>query len=95
MIEATKPKRRRGRPTREEASRKLLARLAVDPATIDPKAILAAIAADASAPAAARVTACRALLGMNRGSERGASTGTGDVAGELTARALSIMATRH
>jgi hypothetical protein len=59
MIKST-GKARRGRPTRAEASAKLL--LGIDPNNIDPRAILAEIAADRSAPAAARVAACRALM---------------------------------
>jgi hypothetical protein len=51
-----------GRPGRAVASAKALAALGVDPATIDPRWILASIAADASAPAAARVAACRVML---------------------------------
>jgi hypothetical protein len=51
-----------GRPSRAIASAKALAALGVGPATIDPRWILASIAADASAPASARVAACRVLL---------------------------------
>ena len=51
---------RRGRPTRAEASEKALA--GVDADKIDPRAILERIAADTSAPATARVAACKALL---------------------------------
>jgi hypothetical protein len=81
-------KNRGGRPTREEASRKALERLAVDPATIDPRAILAAIAADASAPASARVSACRALLAPPAD---GADARAGD---DLSRRALALLAQR-
>jgi hypothetical protein len=55
----------RGRPNRAEASAKALAVLAangIDPTSIDPRAVLAAVAADPSAPASARVAAARALL---------------------------------
>jgi hypothetical protein len=55
-----KPKRKGGRPSRAEASAKALA--GIDLATCDPLAILRQIAADASAPASARVMACKALL---------------------------------
>ena len=57
--------RRRGRPTRAEQSAKALAALraaGIDPSTVDPRAVLAAVAADPSAPASARVSAARALL---------------------------------
>jgi hypothetical protein len=36
--------------------------LGIDPATIDPRRILAQIAADAAVPASARVAACKALM---------------------------------
>ncbi len=64
-MENDKPRRGRGRPNRAEASAKALAALAangIDPASIDPRAVLAAVAADPSAPASARVAAARALL---------------------------------
>ena len=52
---------KRGRPSRRAATAKALA--GVDPAAVDPRAVLAAIAADTSAPAAARVAACKMLIG--------------------------------
>jgi hypothetical protein len=55
-----KPKRKGGRPSRAEASAKALRGL--DLTAIDPVAILREIAADLSAPATARVAACKALL---------------------------------
>jgi len=55
-----KPKRKGGRPSRALASAKAL--LGVDLKAVDPVAILRAIAADLSAPASARVAACRTLL---------------------------------
>jgi hypothetical protein len=55
-----KPKRKGGRPSRAEASAKALRGL--DVTAIDPVAILREIAADLSAPASARVAACKALL---------------------------------
>jgi hypothetical protein len=58
-----KPKRRRGMPSRAEATRRALALLeGLDPSSIDPEKVLAAIAVDTSAPASARVAAARALL---------------------------------
>jgi hypothetical protein len=59
-MENAKPRRRRGRPTRAEASRKALA--GTDPSTIDPLAVLREVAADKSAPSSARVAACRLWL---------------------------------
>jgi hypothetical protein len=61
----TNEKPRRGRPSRAEASAKALAALqaaGIDPSTVDPRAVLAAVACDPSAPASARVSAARALL---------------------------------
>ena len=58
-------RKRRGRPTRAEASAKAMAALqaaGIDVTDIDPRAVLAAVAADPSAPASARVSAARALL---------------------------------
>src|SRR5262249_43670196 len=58
-------KTRIGRPNRATASAKAAAVLiaaGVDPADLDPVQILRTIAADASAPASARVAACKALL---------------------------------
>jgi hypothetical protein len=57
--------RRRGRPTRAEASKKALEALqaaGIDVTDIDPRVILRAIACDPSAPASARVSACRKLI---------------------------------
>jgi hypothetical protein len=51
-----------GRPTRAEAAAKGLKTLGINPEGIDPKRILSEIAVDTSAPAAARVAACKALL---------------------------------
>lgn len=66
-----KPKKRRGRPSRKEASQKAMAD--VDLTTIDPRRVLLQIAADTSAAATARVAACRALL-----ADRGKDPAAGD-----------------
>jgi hypothetical protein len=58
-----KPKRKVGRPTRREASRRALSDL--DLSALDPVAILRTIAGDSSAPASARVAAAKALLIMD------------------------------
>ena len=59
-------KTKRGhRPPRAVASARALAALAeagIDAADVDPRLILQSIAADTSAPASARVSACRMLL---------------------------------
>ena len=57
-----KPRRRPGRPTKEEEVRQALAEIGVDPALIDPRRILAAIAINKSMPPTARVAAEKALL---------------------------------
>ena len=44
--------------------RRALATVGCDPASVDPKRVLASIAGDATAPASARVAAAKALLGQ-------------------------------
>src|SRR5262249_13121948 len=80
----SKPKRKGGRPSRAEASAKALRGL--DLTAIDPVSILRAIAADLSAPASARVAACRALLEQDQ--EPG-DHGGGDT--RINARAAAMM----
>jgi len=75
---------RRGRPTRAQVSAKVLAGL--DPAKVDPWLILATIASDASAPAGARVAACRTLID-GRDQDGGE---TGHMA-DINARAIAKM----
>ena len=58
-----KAPRRPGRPTKNEEVRRVLAEVGCDPLAIDPRRILAGIAANESMPATARVAACRTLLG--------------------------------
>ena len=57
-----RPKRKRGRPTRAEASAKALA--GVNLAAVDPVVVLRTIAADCSMPGTARVQAARSLLAL-------------------------------
>jgi len=78
------PPNRRGRPTRAQVSAKVLA--SVDPSKVDPWLILATIASDDSAPAAARVSACRLLIERSEGDD----TGDGS---RINARAIAMM--RH
>ena len=82
------PKPRRGRPPRAEASAKALAR--VDWSQFDPVEVLRRIAADTSAPASARVAACRALIAAE------AAPGDGEDAApdSISRRALQIMAAK-
>ena len=79
------PRRKGGRPSRAEASRKAL--LGVDLTVCDPVAILREIALDRSMPGSTRVQACRTLLGLPEGSE--ARTVADDPVAE---RAIQIMA---
>ena len=57
-----KSPRRRGRPSKEEEVRQALAEIGIDPALVDVRRILAAIAVNKSMPPRARVAACKALL---------------------------------
>jgi hypothetical protein len=81
-------KRKRGRPKRASASVRALAALVaagIDPAEVDPRVILRSIAADVSAPATARVAACRSLLMLP--AEGSANDDAND---ELNRRALAM-----
>jgi hypothetical protein len=84
------PRRRPGRPSRKEEVQRALAEFGVDPATIDPRRVLAAIAMDPSAPAGARVAACRTLLGVKDQDPAEDSAAASDVA----ARAIRLLAAR-
>jgi hypothetical protein len=79
------PRRKRGRPSRAEASAKALR--GVDLGTCDPAAILREIALDRSQPGSTRVSACRALLALPDGSETRAV-----VKDTLAERAIRLMA---
>jgi hypothetical protein len=83
MTDQPSPKRR-GRPTRAQVSAKVLA--GIDPSKVDPWLILATIASDASAPAAARVAACRVLIDNER--SEGDDAGGGS---RINARAVAMM----
>jgi hypothetical protein len=85
---ADQPTRNRGgRPTRAQASAKALVGVTIDPTTVDPRVILAQIMVDTSAPAAARVSAAKALLADR---ERGDGAETRHEA-DLNKRALALM----
>ena len=75
---------RRGRPTRAQVSAKVLAEL--DPSKVDPWLIVATIASDASAPAAARIAACRLLIERSDGDNAGGGS-------SINERAIAMM--RH
>jgi hypothetical protein len=91
-------RRRVGRPTRAETRKRTMAALkalGIDPASVDPRAILSAIAADASAPASARVTACRMLI---ENEKKGAPPNDGGttplpaaIEDEISKRAVELM----
>jgi len=87
-------RRRRGRPSRADATAKVekaLAALGLDPANLDPRAVLAAIAADVSAPASARVAACKCLLAHQQPAGEPDKPGDGAPPDALTQRALQIL----
>ena len=78
--------RRVGRPNRAQASAKALA--GVDVSVVDERQVLREIAADRSAPASARVSACKLLLFGSDAPQEPAEDGGMD---ELSRRAVSIM----
>ena len=82
-----KPSRRRGRPSKEEEVRQALAEIGVDPALIDPRRILAAIAINKSMPPTARVAACKALLHVQDQDDPAEDRPGGDI----NARAVAMM----
>jgi hypothetical protein len=82
------PRRRRGRPSKQEEVRRALAEVGCDPALVDPLRVLASIAGDADAPASARVAACKVLLGVRDQDPAQDSAAGSDVA----ARAIQLMA---
>jgi hypothetical protein len=85
---ADQPTRNRGgRPRRAQASAKALAGLVSDPTTVDPKLILAQIMVDTSAPAAARVSAAKALLADRERGDGGEARHDAD----LNKRALALL----
>lgn len=60
----------RGRPNQSAALRKRILAAGVDPELVDERRVLAAIAIDETAPAAARVSACRVLMTAKAGLPR-------------------------
>ena len=87
------PRRRRGRPTREEEVRRALAEVGCDPMAIDPLRILAGIAADESMPPTARVAAAKALLAArDQGDPAEGFAAGGDA---ISVRAQQLLAARR
>ena len=87
-------KRKRGRPRREEATARALAAIGVDPASVDPRRILAEIACDRSSPATARVAACRVLLGVDGAAEDVKQPDTKAIDRRVAERAILLMGQR-
>jgi hypothetical protein len=83
-----KPRRRPGRPSKAEEMRRVLAGIGIDPLAIDPRRILAAIAANRSMPPTARVAACTVLLRVKDQDAAEDSAAGSDVA----QRAIRLMA---
>ena len=85
-----KPRLKGGRPSRAEASARALA--GIDLSTVDPIAILRAIAADSSQPASARVSAAKALLGQGDQAPAMDAAAGGDA---VSVRAQQLLAARR
>jgi hypothetical protein len=83
-----KSRRRPGRPSRKEEMERALAEIGIDPDLIDPRRILASIAANRSMPPTARVAACKALLGVQ---DQDAAAEEDVSAGDINARAVAMM----
>jgi hypothetical protein len=86
------PRRRRGRPSKQEEVRRALAEVGCDPGLVDPLRVLASIAGDADAPASARVAACRALLAARAPDGPDGSATAGDA---VSVRAQQLLAARR
>ena len=85
-----KPKR--GRPSNADRARRATLAASVDPATVDPKAVLAGIMIDATVPAAARVSAAKALLAIKSAApDPGRDDRQGIPDDPLSRRALEII----
>src|SRR5258708_26569534 len=89
-----KSPRPRGRPSKEEEVRQVLAEAGCDPTAIDPLRILASIAVNRSMPPTARVAACRGLIAARypERSEASAAAAAGDA---VTERAQQLLAARR
>ena len=86
-LNTEKPRRRRGRPTKQEELQQTLAEIGCDPLAVDPLRILAGIAADETTSSTARVAAAKALL-VQRYKPASASD-------TVTERAIRLMAERR
>ena len=87
-----KSPRRPGRPSKEEEVRQALAEIGIDPALVDVRRILAAIAVNKSMPPTARVAACKALLAARDQGPAEASAAVGDA---VSVRAQQLLAARR
>jgi hypothetical protein len=90
VLNPNPPRRKRGRPTKAEELRRELAVLAIDPRSVDPLAVLAAIMMNPNLPASARVQAARALIAARDQDPAGDVAAAGDVA----ERAIRLLAAR-
>jgi hypothetical protein len=85
---------KRGRPNRAAALQRAIAAAGIDPASVDPRRILAALAIDAGAPAGARVQACRVLM-ASANMQTAADQSDPNVPNDpVSRRALEILARR-
>ena len=92
-ITPEKSPRRPGRPSKEEEVRQALAEIGIDPALVDVRRILAAIAVNKSMPPTARVAACKALLAArDHPGPEAASAVAGDA---VSVRAQELLAARR
>jgi hypothetical protein len=87
-----KPRRRPGRPTRQEEMQRALAQIGLDPTLIDPLRILASIAANKNMPPTARVAAAKALLAARDRDPAEASAVVGDA---ISVRAQQLLDARR
>ena len=86
-----KPRRRRGRPTKEEEVRRALAEIGVDPALVDPLRVLAGIAANGRMPPTARVAAAKELLAVR---DQASAEDFAVAGSDLGQRAIRLLADR-
>jgi hypothetical protein len=91
-ITPEKPRRRSGRPSKEEEVRRALAEVGCNPDLVDPLRVLASIAGDVDAPASARVSAAKALLGQRGQGPAEDSAVAGDA---VSVRAQQLLAARR
>ncbi|WP_056501253.1 hypothetical protein [Aureimonas sp. Leaf454] len=92
MEKPTQNRGRGGRPTKQAALLKRVDAAGIDPALVNPRRVLAAIAVDAAAPASARVAAAKALLTASSGQAVPVSETAHQPLDDLSRKALEIIA---